>query len=101
MDQYYVVWRSASDPRRVFYESFPPHFNRDPINADPERYSVDPRDFSLTISGVTPADSAFPYVCVLGVEDPLQPSTELLYSLTEDVNLTLSIFSESFKLHRE
>ena len=35
VEQYYVKWHSASDPMRVFYESFPPHLpDSTPISVD-------------------------------------------------------------------
>ncbi len=95
VDQYYVVWKSASDRSRVFYQSFPPHFSRDFINIDSQRYSVDRNNFSLYIHGVTPADGAHDYVCVLGVEDPLQRTRSFIYTRTNKFNLSLSVFCKS------
>ena len=97
VDQYYVTWRSASDQGQVFYESLPPHFNRDPINVDPQRYSIDPRNFSLYIHDVTPADGAHEYICVLGVEDPSPDyfTRSLIYTRTQSMNLSLSVSSKS------
>ncbi len=91
VSQYFVTWRSASDQSRVFYESFPPSFNRNPINRDIQRYSVDATNFSLFIHDVMPEDGADDYVCVLGVEDPTPGGRNLLYTQTEDVNITLFV----------
>ncbi len=93
VDQYYVTWRSASNQSLVFYQSFPPHLNSTPINIDSQHYSVDPGNFSLYIHNVTVYDRAHDYVCVLGVEDPMQTTEILVYTSTMSVNLTL--FSKS------
>ena len=92
--QYYVQWRSARNDSLVFYESFPPHLNAEPFNLDTERFSIDPRNFSLTIHGITLADEAERFNCILGVEDPLQTTTSLVYTRTEAPVLSLSIFSK-------
>ena len=92
--QYYVQWRSARNDTLKFYESFPPHLNVAPFNLDTERFSINPRNFSLTIRDITLADEAERFVCVLGVEDPLQSTMNLVYTRTENVVLSLSIFSE-------
>ena len=97
VDQYYVIWRSAADRGRVFYELFPPSRDIDPINIDRQHYTLNPEDFSLTIHDVTPADGAHDYMCVLGVEDTLATYTTL-YMLTENVNLSLTVFSKSCSL---
>ena len=94
MTQYYVQWRSATDPTRVFYKSFPPRMMMQPTNLD--RYSIEPRNLSLYIHDITPADEADQYVCLLGVEDTLPNigNRELPFTMTESVNLSVSIFCE-------
>lgn len=94
VSQYYVTWLSASNLSLVFYQSFPPHSNRDPFNTDSQRYSVDPGNFSLYIHDVKLSDAEHQYMCVLGVEDPLNVSQVLLYPRTESINLSLSIASK-------
>ena len=91
VEQYYVRWHRASDRNGVLYESFPPHLSFPPINVDAQRYSVDAEDLSLSIHDVTPADGADEYVCVLGVEDPLDRTRPLIYTQTENANLSLAI----------
>ncbi len=95
VDQYYVTWRSASNQSLVFYQSFPPRLNRNPINIDSQHYSLDPGNFSLYIHDVTAYDGAHDYACVLGVEDPMEITSTLLYTRTENVYLSLSILSKS------
>ncbi len=95
VDQYYVTWRSASNQSLVFYQSFPPHLKRNPINIDSQHYSVDPGNFSLYIHNVTPADGAHEYVCVLGVEDPMDLDSTLLYTHTGNFHLSLCKFMSS------
>lgn len=100
IDQYYVKWRSACDPLRVFYESFPPHLadTTSPISIDGQRYTVDQHDFSLSIREATPTDAAEEYVCELGVEDPQERTRPLVYTRTQTVNLSLSISSKSARM---
>ncbi len=92
VEQYYVQWQSASNPNRVFYRSFSPQSNVDPVNMD--RYSVDSSTLGLLIQDATLADGDDQYVCILGVEDPIQPSRPFVYMQTENVNLSLSIISK-------
>ncbi len=93
VEQYYVTWRSAVDTSRVFYQSFPPSTNADPFYLNQERYTIDPGNFSLYIHDITPADVVDTYVCILGVEDT-EFSRTFVHMATENVNLSLSIFSK-------
>ena len=92
LQQYFVTWRSAINDT-IFYKSFPPSENRAPFVLDPLRYSIDPRNFSLFINDVVLADETDQYLCTLAVEDPLVMQT-FDYTMTVDIRLSLSIFSE-------
>ena len=92
VQQYHVIWRSALNDT-VFYQSFPPSQNKAPFVLDPERYSIDPGNFSLSIGDVTLADETEEYLCILAVEDPIVMQS-FRYMRTESIRLSLSIFSE-------
>ena len=96
VEQYYVTWKSAINETLVFYKSFPPRDDTAPFNLDDQRYFIDPRNFSLFIRDITPADETERYLCILAVEDPII-MMNYPYMRTENVILSLSIFSELLK----
>ena len=67
--------------------------NREDVVLDRQRHSVDPRNLSLFIHGIT-ADEERWYLCILGVKNP-QDNSELIFAVTQTTELTLSIFSKS------
>ena len=90
--QYYVTWRNAINETMVFYESFPPREASEPSNLDAQRYSIDPRNFSLFIRDISTADEG-EYLCILALEDPLS-LMDFQYMATTATPLSLFIFSE-------
>ena len=92
--QYYVIWRNAANHGMVFYRTFPPDSSASDVMLS-DRYTIDNQNFSLYISQVTPGDMRFEYQCLLGVEDPQNPTTpDITYVYAGTLNLTLSILSK-------
>ena len=90
LSNYFVRWQCGET---LFYATS--FLTTPPVSRASSRYNIDPGNFSLTISQVTPGDARFCYRCVLGVEeDTKNPTGRNMYAEVGVRNMTIVVASK-------
>ena len=93
--QYFVTWQNGSNGREYAGIQRPRLTQFQPTQTSSvSRYSVQPSTLALVISNVDLSDSDTTYRCVVGVEDPEDDSTAMIFDDTTTTDINLIVYSK-------